>query len=668
VPIPTGKKGPTLDGWPDLRLTAVDAGSHFASGMLVGVLHDNVLVLDIDIYDHELAALVLADARRRFPGALVRIGQAPKAALVFRMDEPGFTMPSTRKLYRGKLSALVEVRSGHGRQFVAYGVHPDTGHPYTWPEGELWATSWCQLPAADETAVREFRDWAAERIRRWAGVEDDKKVVDLAAARADRDERPAETEFLEALRRIPPALPYDDWLPVLMGIHDFFGGSARGLEVAKSWSSPYPDYSAREVESKWRSFDTGGGVGYRSVFKLAQQHGADLAAIARQQRPAQSFDFDFGHLAAGEQPAAADDPWGDPPPPRDNVVKPAAWKVQRADAFIADFVPPEYLIEGVIQRGRIYTLTAPTGAGKTAAMLYASTCIQTGAPFCGREVEQGDVLFLAGENPDDVRARTIATLEFYGIAPECGPHFIPGTFSIRRDIEAVRAEAAALADLACVVVDTYAAYFDGDDENNNAQALDFARLLRRLTQLPGRPAVIVPSHPVKGATRQTLTPKGGSSLLNEVDSNLTLWNEEGVVSMHWQGKHRGPDFEPLRMELQPYQSERLRDHRGRSMPTILAKPILELRAQQMIRETLSLEDRLLLDVETHPASSLAERCMAVGLMGAKGPKRTNLIRLLGRLQKQKLIKRFRTNWELTPGGEKAVEMIHAGEPLAEEEA
>jgi hypothetical protein len=88
----------------------------------------------------------------------------------------------------------------------------------------------------------------------------------------------------------------------------------------------------------------------------------------------------------------------------------------------------------------------------------------------------------------------------------------------------------------------------------------------------------------------------------------------------------------------------------------------------MIRETLSLEDRLLLDVETHPASSLAERCMAVGLMGAKGPKRTNLIRLLGRLQKQKLIKRFRTNWELTPGGEKAVEMIHAGEPLAEEEA
>jgi hypothetical protein len=334
----------------------------------------------------------------------------------------------------------------------------------------------------------------------------------------------------------------------------------------------------------------------------------------------------------------------------------AGWRVQTAADFTADFVAPEYIIDGIVQRGRIYTLTAPTGSGKTAAMLYASVAIATGMPFCTHEVEPGDVLFMAGENPDDVRARVIATLEFYGINPSaCRLHFIAGTFSIRQDMERLREEAAKLPNLKLVVIDTFAAYFDGDDENSNAQALDFARLVRRIAAFPAKPAVIMPAHPVKNATRSNLSPKGGSSLLNEVDGNLTLWNDGGILSLHWQGKFRGAEFEALSMELQRYETSLICDNQGRLMPTILAKPMLMARAAQLAKENLTLEDRLLLNVRDYPAISLEQRGTDCGRIHREKVRRT-----LNKMAEQKLVRKFRTNWELTKDGERAVDIIENG--------
>lgn len=344
------------------------------------------------------------------------------------------------------------------------------------------------------------------------------------------------------------------------------------------------------------------------------------------------------------------------------------WTLQSVADFTADFVAPEYIVDGIVRRGMVYTLTAPTGSGKTAAMIYAAAAIATGSMFCEREVEPGDVLFMAGENPDDVRARVIATLEYYRLdAANCRLHFIAGTFSIRADMEKLRAEAEKLPNLVLVVIDTFAAYFDGDDENSNAQALDFARLTRKIAAFGSKPAVIMPAHPVKNATKGNLTPKGGSSLMNEVDGNLTLWNESGMLTLHWQGKYRGAEFEPLKLELERYECDRLRDSKGRLMPTILAKPLLETRAIEIATENLSREDRVLLSIARDPALSARERCVQCSMTLNTGKAATGaLTRVLDKLRDQKLIRRFRTNWELTKDGEKAVEMLRDGQPFAKE--
>lgn len=365
----------------------------------------------------------------------------------------------------------------------------------------------------------------------------------------------------------------------------------------------------------------------------------------------------WGDGAAGDTGPDFDFPNGG-----DGTPEGMGWVMQSAAEFTADFVAPEYIVDGVLRRGLLYTLTAPTGSGKTAVMLYAATAIASAMRFADRDVEPGDVLFMAGENPDDVRARFIAAMEFYGIDPaQCRVHFIAGTFSIRSDMERLREAAATLPNLMLVVIDTFAAYFDGDDENSNAQALDFARVARRLTAFPSRPAVVMPAHPVKNATRQNLAPKGGSSLVNEVDGNLTLWNDEGVLTLHWQVKFRGAEFEPLQFELEKFTSDSLKDHKGRLMPTILAKPMLELRARQLAMETMQAEDKLLLNVEEYPAQSLSSRAVEIGLVGKDGkPARQKVDRLLRKLQDQKLVKRLRGNWELTAEGRRAVDIIQNG--------
>jgi hypothetical protein len=91
------------------------------------------------------------------------------------------------------------------------------------------------------------------------------------------------------------------------------------------------------------------------------------------------------------------------------------------------------------------------------------------------------------------------------------------------------------------------------------------------------------------------------------------------------------------------------------IPTILAKPLLMARASQLARENLSLEDRLLFSVRDYPAISLEQRGTDCG-----GIHKQKVARVLQKMAEQKLVRKFRTNWELTKEGERAIEIIENG--------
>jgi hypothetical protein len=109
--------------------------------------------------------------------------------------------------------------------------------------------------------------------------------------------------------------------------------------------------------------------------------------------------------------------------------------------FIAGYVPADYAVYGIFQKRRLYGLTGKTGSGKTGIKLSLAHRLGLGLPIWGRDVEQCRVLYLAGENPDDVQARWIAMAEHCKFDPNTIPvHFTKGQFKISAMIERIRAE------------------------------------------------------------------------------------------------------------------------------------------------------------------------------------------------------------------------------------
>jgi hypothetical protein len=132
--------------------------------------------------------------------------------------------------------------------------------------------------------------------------------------------------------------------------------------------------------------------------------------------------------------------------------------VKASDDFIKGFAPPDYQIDGILQRRFIYSLTAPTGAGKTAIALFLSAAVGGAAKsVAGHAVERGRVLYLAGENPDDIRMRWMAMSDKQGFdLKEIDVRFVAGVIPIPDMFDQIARE---VESVSLVVVDTSAAYF-----------------------------------------------------------------------------------------------------------------------------------------------------------------------------------------------------------------
>lgn len=328
-----------------------------------------------------------------------------------------------------------------------------------------------------------------------------------------------------------------------------------------------------------------------------------------------------------------------------------------ASAFVAGFSPPEYLIDGMLQRGYLYSLTARTGHGKTAVSMFLAQAICRGEKIQRKSVLKGSVLMLAGENPDDIRARFIVLADNQRFDASAVPiHFIAGIVNIADSMERIRKEVEAIPDLRLVIVDTTAAYFRGDDGNSNAQMGEYARVLRGLTFLPGKPAVVANSHPVKNAAKDNLLPAGGGAFLNEVDGNLTLWSgSERQTTLHWQGKFRGPEFEPITFRLDTVTCDRVVDANGLLMPSVVAVPISEHELERGERDQISDENVLLAIIGHNPNASMADLARKANWLTPAGePLKSKVFRTGQRLREEKFVEVVRGKFRLLTKGRKEI--------------
>lgn len=331
-------------------------------------------------------------------------------------------------------------------------------------------------------------------------------------------------------------------------------------------------------------------------------------------------------------------------------------KLLSSAAFIASYIPPDYLVAGLLQRRFFYSWTGNTGGGKTAMALLFAALVALGRTMDGREFVRGRVLYLAGENPVDVQQRWIAMSQQIDFdADTIDVHFIPGVFSVSAMRECITEQVSALGGVSLVIIDTSAAYFEGDDENDNVQAGKYARMQRELVNLPGGPTVLALCHPPKNATEENLLPRGGGAYLNECDGNLTAHNKNGVAKLHWLGKFRGPDFAPMSFQIRVVSHERLKDQAGRPIYAPVAVHLSETGEEELKATGRRNEDKLLTILADNKGASLAELAKLGEWRKKDGdPNRTLVWRLVKSLKDDKLVVDGRNGLELTDAGKKAV--------------
>ncbi|WP_341649801.1 PriCT-2 domain-containing protein [Thauera humireducens] len=275
-PIPVAGKRPVINKWEDLDLSQ-DRINYWASNgkgdLNVGLRTSALAPIDVDIYDAEVSARVVAAARARFGDAPERVGMPPKALLLYAAIEPGTKITSPIWVSPDGREHRVEVL-GIGQQFVAAGIHPDTHKPYTWNGDNIADLELWMLPAVRREVVA---DWINTELPALIPSDWVQKGAGSAGALAGSDDdvpwfqNRHDDVDLEALRWMLDQLPQDycddrdSWRNVIFAAHHQFHGTEEeleALEIVDEWSSKSVKYVTGVVPAIWENAheQRGGGL------------------------------------------------------------------------------------------------------------------------------------------------------------------------------------------------------------------------------------------------------------------------------------------------------------------------------------------------------------------------------------------------------------------------
>ena len=162
--IPVDGKKPALKKWQNptptdrVWLAKMVKARRYAN-LNVGIVCGRVVAIDIDADDPDKVELLERLAVERLgPTPFQRVGRAPRTLLLYRPAE-GDSIGSTK-------FGCVEILS-FGKQFVAFGIHPNTGKPYTWinPQHTPATSGINELPIVTAACVRAFTEAVCTALR-----------------------------------------------------------------------------------------------------------------------------------------------------------------------------------------------------------------------------------------------------------------------------------------------------------------------------------------------------------------------------------------------------------------------------------------------------------------------------------------------------------------------
>jgi hypothetical protein len=266
-PIPDDGKECHLIGWPtktNVSDAEIIGWQSIPASRNTGLIAKTTPALDIDILNPDAADAVEELVRQSCESGvvLVRTGLAPKRLIPFRTAAPFSKIKVQFAGTRDKLEFL-----GAGQQFVAFGIHPDTGQPYQWHGGEPGNVLRTDLPPIDEQSARGMISAAADLLVERFGYQLERSV--RYRNTAGPGDPVVVANLTEALRQLDPVGWNEDWkgwFELLMGCK-FVGIS---LADFIEWSTSDPDYAddAGEIARQWRSVEPRHGGAFYAALKV----------------------------------------------------------------------------------------------------------------------------------------------------------------------------------------------------------------------------------------------------------------------------------------------------------------------------------------------------------------------------------------------------------------
>jgi hypothetical protein len=156
-----------------------------ARALNTGIACGDVVAFDIDVLNQDLVDQIVAYIEREIDVTpLVRIGLAPKTLLAYRPDRAFPKVQTPEFFFLDGTKAKVEVLAD-GQQFIADGIHPDTGEAYYWTDLTPAEVPLAQLPVVSEEAAHAIIAAAADLIRAAGGREKESPEKKAAASKGN---------------------------------------------------------------------------------------------------------------------------------------------------------------------------------------------------------------------------------------------------------------------------------------------------------------------------------------------------------------------------------------------------------------------------------------------------------------------------------------------------
>jgi RecA-family ATPase len=496
LPIPTIGKSAVVKGWVDIVADDATIDSWFGlfpDALNTGLITRNTPAVDIDVYDpdvaDELEQLLWDVTASR---GLVRFGQPPKRAALFRTDvpfakmaTPVFTSPTQQ---RHRVEVLCD-----GQQIVVLGTHPGTNKPYSWHGGVPGDVTLADLPELTKAVAEQFITKAAALMRRHGWIEEIRKTNgathhganhgvgsdDFTAMYGSREQKYA-AAALQGCADELAAMPQDS------GRNDKLNALAyrMGTMVARQW------------------------IGRDQVIRRLYEAAAACLLVHDDGEAATGATIRSG-LGKGELKPHAD--LADTKPDDDGTAdEPLAF----IDMSQWDSEPPPPRLWSVRERIplRQPTLFSGEGAiGKTLLSLQLLAAHALGRDWIGMLPELGPAIYFGCEDDaDEIRRRVADIAAHYRVTfadlIAGGLHLLsfagkdailgaPNRAGVIEPTPLFRRIHTAVCDIKpkTVVIDTSADVYAGD-ENRRAQVRQFVGLLRRLA-IDGNCSVVLCSHP-----------------------------------------------------------------------------------------------------------------------------------------------------------------------------